>query len=170
MRAGMKLVHIDYNANQRQRMPAMSILIWLVCLSGIFWLSIAPIFFATRCGLLLPHDHVLLGGASESDLRAHLSAEAACASGDGLDVSPLDEHTHVGGAAIISMSRFEPGSTLPGNILNPDQLALLIPGLLAGSGLLTVVVWRPSSPWMPGRSYFPPPRDPPPKVGQMLAG
>ena len=30
------------------------------------------------CGPLAPHDHVLLGGADQNDLRQHLAAEAAC--------------------------------------------------------------------------------------------
>jgi hypothetical protein len=167
MRAGMKLVHIDYHANQLRRMPASSILVGLLCLSGVFWLSIAPIFFATRCGLLLPHDHLLLKGASENDLETHLSAEAACAAGG----APLDvAHSHPGAESIISVSHFEPESTSPGSILTLDQLTLVIPALLAGGGLLPLFVWRLPFPWVAERSYSPPPGDPPPESGLLLAG
>lgn len=165
MRAGMKIDQIYSYANQLGRMPASSIPVGLLCLFCILWLSIAPLFFATRCGLFLPHDHLLLGGANESDLESHLAAEAACATGAAPDAPPAPGHSHIGGGMIVSVAHFEPsepGSTAPGSIFNLDQLAL--PALPADCDRLALLVWRLLPSRLAERLYFLPPWDPPPEA------
>ena len=42
---------------------------------------LVPLWADTPCGLIIPHEHILVGGADQHDLAAHEAAEAACASG-----------------------------------------------------------------------------------------
>ena len=41
----------------------------------------ASILGNTSCGLIIPHEHILIGQADAHDLEQHLSAEAKCAAG-----------------------------------------------------------------------------------------
>jgi hypothetical protein len=41
----------------------------------------APILGNTSCGLIIPHEHILIGQADTHDLEHHLAAEAKCAAG-----------------------------------------------------------------------------------------
>jgi hypothetical protein len=164
MRAGLKLIpikrHIHRHADKLRRPPVTSILMGFMCLAGVLWLSLAPLFFAGRCGLLPLHDHLLLGGAGESDLAAHLAAEAACAGG-GVSQSP--DHIHIDAGTIISISRFEPRSST--SVLAMFPLVLTIPVLPGSSGLLLLFVWSLPSPRMGGSLYALSPGVPPPKAG-----
>lgn len=134
----------------------------LFCLLGIFWLSIAPLFSTSSCGLLLPHDHLLLGGASEADLYAHLLAEAACASGHAQAGALAMLQPHAGAGRIISISHAEPETMPLLNILGAGQLVMLLPALAIG-GLLLWLVWRLSLSIPVARSRLFPPGDPPPE-------
>jgi hypothetical protein len=57
---------------------ARACLLLFLALLSVPGLAGLPLMAFGRCGLLAPHEHVLLGGADESDLRQHLIAEAAC--------------------------------------------------------------------------------------------
>ena len=63
------------------RMITRSYLLLFLALLVIPSLVSMPLTAFTQCGLLLAHDHILLGGANEGDLLGHLQGEAACVSG-----------------------------------------------------------------------------------------
>lgn len=47
----------------------------------VVWQFVVPFLANTPCGLIIPHEHILLGGAGDTDLAGHVDAEAACAVG-----------------------------------------------------------------------------------------
>lgn len=167
-RAETMFSHGTLHSRQVCRPAAFPALVVLVCLSSILWLSIAPALMVTSCGILIPHDHLLLGGASQSDLQAHLAAEAACAGGvSGAALSAF--HHHIGRSEVVSIPHVEDRSSDPGSILSLDQLTLAIPTLLAGSGLLMLLVWRLPLLCLVEHLLYLPPWDPPPEADPLPA-
>lgn len=156
--------HIAHHIRAFRRPPAASALVALLCLSGIIWLSVAPAFMVTSCGLLEPHSHLLLGGASELDLETHLAAEAACAHGDPLAAALLVTQLRPGKPEVLSMPHVEDRSTQPASILSVDLLAVLAPSLLSWGSLLALIVWRLSALPPTKRLLYLPILDPPPEA------
>jgi hypothetical protein len=67
----------------------------------------APILGNTACGLIVPHEHILIGQADEHDLQEHLAAEAKCAAGK--PDAPAEQSSELKGnkGHILQVIRFD---------------------------------------------------------------
>lgn len=57
------------------------IIVTCALLASLIWQFSVPVLANTPCGLITPHEHILIGQADDSDLEEHLAAEAKCALG-----------------------------------------------------------------------------------------
>ena len=136
----------------------------VVCLSLIllaaFVGSLNPLLASiSKCGLLLPHDHILVGGATADQLEAHEIAETYC-----LDQpSWADKTNWNSNGHILSVSRDD--ASQPGTLsafttlgwLGMGQLALPLIFVFTGLCLL---------PLLTPKLIFHPPLTPPPKSNE----
>jgi len=80
------------------RADIKSALVACAITAAILWQFAVPFLANTPCGLIIPHEHILLGGAVDTDLAGHMDAEAACAASN--PASPqqqaADLHGHHG--------------------------------------------------------------------------
>ncbi len=157
MRAG-RTITSQFKTDRKA--PASAYVAGLVCLLGVLWLSAAPMLAAAGCGVL-PHDHLLLGGAGAPELAAHRAEEAACASGH--STSSPAAVAHVTGE-IVSVVRVAPEPGPSGSVLGLDQIAMAVPTLLISCGLLLSFMWSMPSSQLMGRSLIPSPIDHPPET------
>ena len=69
------------NSKAQSRADFKPALMACAIVASILWQFAVPFLANTPCGLIIPHEHILLGGAVDTDLEGHQDAEAACASG-----------------------------------------------------------------------------------------
>ena len=86
---------------------------------------VVPFFADTPCGLIIPHEHVLIGGADEHDLAAHEAAEAACAAGRSASPDQQAADLHGSKGRIINVIHLDQNATT--HLLNIDILLASLP-------------------------------------------
>ena len=142
-------------ADPRSLILACSI---LVALSLQF---VVPFWADTPCGLIIPHEHILVGGADEHDLAAHEAAEAACAAGR--PASPDQQASDLPGSKgrIVNVIHLDQAATA--HPLNVEILlaSLPIPILVRLPQQLSARLDLLRS---PGQSVAIPPPKPPPEL------
>jgi len=84
-----------------------------------------PFFADTPCGLIIPHEHILIGGADEHDLAAHEAAEAACAAGRPAPPDQQASDLHGSKGRIINVIHLDQNATT--HLLNIDILLASLP-------------------------------------------
>lgn len=72
-----------------------SALVACVIITSTLWQFAVPFLANTPCGLIVPHEHILLGGAVDTDLAGHMDAEAACVVGN--PASPQQQASELAG-------------------------------------------------------------------------
>ncbi len=113
-----------------------------------------------RCTALIPHEHILIGGAGEADLAAHEQAEQSC--GSDLFSSPQTSHagrqTHQG--TVLSIILGDKGS--PSFFSSPTMIEAFVQPIQSvpawGDGLW----WRAGLTTLFYDSFSAPPLTPPP--------
>lgn len=104
-----------------------STLVACAVMAAVVWQFIVPFLANTPCGLIIPHEHILIGGAGDMDLAGHMSAEAACAAGK--PASPQQQAPRWQGhqGRVVNVIRLDQNTT--SHIVNIFSLAafLLIP-------------------------------------------
>jgi len=120
-----------------------------------------PFFADTPCGLIIPHEHVLIGGADEHDLAAHEAAEAACAAGTPASPDQQAADLHGSKGRIINVIHLDQAATA--HPLNVEILlaSLPIPILVRLPQQLSARLDLLRS---PGQSVAIPPPKPPPEL------
>jgi hypothetical protein len=131
-------------------------------LATLLWQFSAPVLGNRPCGLIIPHEHILLGQADANDLERHLATEARCTAGKR---DAPDEHASEPQGSkkdhILQVIRFNGSKT--------NYLTILHHVI---ADLPTVVVVQPSQPLysqleqicLLGQSVSRPPPKPPPEA------
>ena len=112
----------QWRANFKRALIACAVII------SILWQLAAPFLANTPCGLIIPHEHILLGGAVDTDLAGHMDAEAACAVGkpESPQQQPSDLHGHHG--HVVNVIHLDQNtSTYSFNLLSLAALFLIPP-------------------------------------------
>jgi hypothetical protein len=112
LQAGFKALH---------KAGLKPVLVACLMLATIVLLLVVPFVAATTCGLVIPHEHVLIGRASAQDLPDHEAAETACAAGK--PATPAQ----AGSGRILNVIRIDGDTASP--ILNMASVLLWLPVL-----------------------------------------
>jgi hypothetical protein len=120
----------------------------------------APILGNTSCGLLIPHEHILIGQADTHDLEHHLAVEAKCAAGK--PDTPDEQFTELQGSKghILQLIHFDGWKTAYLGILSPVMATL--PAVVVVRHLQPLHSWL-EEPFLPGQSASIRPPKPPPR-------
>ena len=130
----------------------------LLILVGQF---IVPLLAVKPCGVIVPHEHVLLGHVSAIDLRRHLAAEAHCARGKPDAPEPQAARLRASRGVILNVVAPDQGQAGPRSMLHCATADL-------PPGMRIVQVWPPASRLEPiqiaPRSVIFSPPNPPPEA------
>ena len=121
---------------------------------------VVPLWAATPCGLIIPHEHILVGGADQHDLAAHEAAEAACASGHPAAPDQQASDLHGSKGRIINVVHLDQAATT--HPINVETLLASLPTPTAFQ-LPQQLSVRLDLLRSPGQSVAIPPPKPPPE-------
>ena len=122
---------------------------------------VVPFVANTSCGLIIPHEHILVGGADEHDLAAHEAAEAACAAGRPAAPEQQASDLHGSKGRIVNVIHLDQNAT--SHLVNVDILLASLPILTAFQQPQSLPV-RLDPLRSPGQSVAIPPPKPPPEL------
>lgn len=135
----------------------------MACLFGAALAAqlLAPYLAYMPCGLIIPHEHILLGRADLSDLERHEAAEAACAAGK---PARHDPHVRVPDGSrgrILNIIHFDGRATSP--VVSLDILIGAMPTPLIIQDIQQIYADLDPQ-HLPGQSVSIAPPSPPPKA------
>jgi hypothetical protein len=115
----------DINHRARQSATPRQFVVGVVFLAVVLWQFLAPLLANTPCGLIIPHEHVLIGQANEDDLDNHLAAEAACAAGKPSSPEKQSADLHGRKGVVLNVVRLDRNTIT--RVFDLDGLAAWLP-------------------------------------------
>lgn len=127
------------------------------------WQGSLPLLSLAGCGPLLPHEHVVIGYASQWDLMAHESAESSCTLGHATS-APASPATRSPESGMI-LTIVNNDQQAPGTIVNVVLFAVVpLVWLLCQSHDARVIWWQARVTLFSRLTSLPPPIPPPKPV------
>jgi hypothetical protein len=113
----------------------------------------------TACGLIIPHEHILIGQADAHDLEQHLADEAQCATGKSTssDEQPFDLHGHKG--RILNVIRIDQSGMGP--FINWHPVVADLPTMTVVEAFRLLHFWLEQLRLIGSSVSIPPPKPPP---------
>jgi len=137
------------------------ILVTCSILAAVTWQLVVPVLANTSCGLIVPHEHVLVGYADNHDLARHEAAETACVAGKPAVPHRQAAELHNGKGHILSVVQITGATTT--HVISLDSLIAFL-SISADTRRFQQFHTRLDPDRLPGQSVVIPPVNPPPEA------